>query len=243
VLSSLTEDVLEPKGHPFRVRLAILAGAIILFDTLLKIVAFSVLKEKVYIPVFSDSIGLNLQLNASIALAPISNTFSGLTKHPSMAITYGIVYLAFALALGFGWRLRLKWALKVLVLAGAFVVVFFVSRLLGDLLAGLHTTLRVSLTFMRIGLLSMYVAAFSVCRRKPPQYIWAVLIAAGFSNMIGLLYPPFSVVDYLYFSLPNSDTAIVLNMADICILVSVLALIGYGILRILTKLLGKTSAA
>jgi lipoprotein signal peptidase len=91
------------------------------------------------------------------------------------------------------------------------------------------------LSIMRyVVLLYLFLIIFVFCKEKVFKFILLILISAGFSNFIGLLYPPFYVIDFLFVE-PFIRRKIigVLNIADIIIFFDEMILLIYGIIYLI----------
>lgn len=226
----------EPRrtNRPLKV-FAWLFGSVVAIDTLTKVLAFLLLAPGDYYPVFGDSFGLYVIQNSAIGAATLINGLLGSGDTAVVFLFNALTYLLFAAGVGFGWRLPVRKIFKVFIVVGITIGASVLSRVLATSFPHLHPDPKLALTVLRVSVLSLIAAAFSVSRRMAPRCLWTCLAAAAFSNLIGFFYPPFSVIDFLIVNAISID----FNLADLTAILCTLALVCYGAILLVKAVRGR----
>ncbi len=204
--------------------LAIIIIAIVAADTFLKIVLYNLLDFERRYRLIGNSVYIFVTLNKSYGGAiprllldtaknPISTAFFGsLIPFPVAAYMISAKYI----------RIRLIW--KILIFTGILLVCSYIAASLQVAFPGFTPGQFFVSWFSKIGALCMVFAYFHFSERKIPKYIWCVIFAAGLSNLLSHFYPPFRVIDYIYFRFRRELPWIgISNLADIIFDITILA--------------------
>jgi|GEM_PF-1935715 len=86
---------------------------------------------------------------------------------------------------------------------------------------------------IRASVLVVSVAFYSVSRATMARVVFTLLVAGSLANGLSYIYPPFEVIDFLRIPLPgNPDAFGVINLADVYIALSIVALAAWPLVAL-----------
>lgn len=211
-------------------RVLLLPIIVACIDTILKIVSMRVLEYGQQVPFF-PGISLLLVYNKT----PYNSVLHALGYANNVYVLFGsFFYLAFGILI-----LIIPKVLKNKPLRGLLYLVFIimVSVSLNALMRTLKSDIAINpyvVSLIRfIGpLFVSSICVFSV-HDGIYKYLWGMYLGGGLGNFLSLLYPPFSVVDYLY--VESCRGIGVFNFADSVLTASVVGLFVYTVFVLLRK--------